>query len=61
MTYARDGYAFYSVQTPQFFSECELPVDQSEMTPSQRRQWQALKNAAERHGQNIVSSPYRLG
>ena len=60
-TYAKDGYLFYSVSTPSFFSEIELPEEEEEMTSAQRKKLEALKRAAEQHGTYVQTSAYELG
>jgi hypothetical protein len=59
--YARDGFRFYRVHTPQFFLEHELPIDDRQMTAAQRRLLVRLEDAAERHGTSIEASPFRTG
>jgi hypothetical protein len=57
---AREGYAFFRVETPAVFREFELPTA-GKLTGSAERQYGALKDLAEIHRTGIQSSPYRVG
>lgn len=60
-TYAPDGFAFFSVSTPNFFSEFKLPIDDSADNKTQAAQRNRLERAAEAHGTYVRVSSYRLG
>lgn len=61
LTYAAEGYSYYSVETPTFFREQELPTDperDTEMHASLRR---LLADLAEQHGTYVRRTAYRRG
>jgi hypothetical protein len=59
--YAREGYRFYSVETPSVFVEYELPDDDHDMNERQEEQWDDLLVLAHDYETTIHSSPYRRG
>ena len=59
-TLARQGYAFFRVETAAVFREYELPTV-AKLTGPAKRQYEALKDLAEIHRTGIQSSPYRAG
>lgn len=61
MKYARPGYRYYSVSTPSFFRELELPEQDEDMTAAERRRMASLDHDAERHGTAVHASPYKIG
>jgi hypothetical protein len=60
MTYAREGYRFYSVITPSVAKEYELPERDEDMTAADERKYRRLETLAEKHGTHIQSSTYAL-
>lgn len=60
MTYAKPGYRFYSVSTPVFFREYELP-EHGKLAGDDLANEIELQELAEIHGAPIISSSYRLG
>jgi hypothetical protein len=59
-TRAREGHAFFRVETAAVFREYELPTA-GKLTGAARQQYEALKDLAEIHRTGIQSSPYRVG
>jgi hypothetical protein len=57
---AKDGHAFFRVETAAVFREYELPTA-GKLTGPDKRQYEALKDLAEIHHTGIQSSPYRVG
>jgi hypothetical protein len=58
---ARDGYAFFSVETPSIFREIELPIRDEDCSDEELAQHESLKEDAEAHGTYVKSSPYERG
>lgn len=52
---------FYSVSTPSFFREIELPADFDRWTSAEMKRFRRLEDAAERHGTYVNVTNYRLG
>jgi hypothetical protein len=59
--YARDGYCFYSVSTPSFFLEYELPVDFELHTCDQELKMERLEQEAGNYRVYVHASEYELG
>jgi hypothetical protein len=61
MRYAREGYAFFCVETPSVFDERELPIRAEDCSESQLQEFQELDDLAVEHGTSVKSSPYQRG
>jgi hypothetical protein len=61
MKYAKEGYLFYSVETPSFFREVELPEKAEDMTTAQERKLRSLQKDAEKYGTHVRTSTYQRG
>jgi hypothetical protein len=59
---APHGYAWFSINTPSFFTEVLLPLDWAgPLTDEERTAIARLEDAAERHGASIENFEYRRG
>lgn len=61
MKYARDGWAFFSVETPSTFLEYELPLDPDALSGRQAAKLERLERLAETHGTAVQSCTYERG
>jgi hypothetical protein len=59
MRYAKEGYRFYSVITPQVAVEFELP-EVGDLKGEEQRQYDVLTDTSEAHGAPIQASTYAL-
>jgi hypothetical protein len=59
--YATEGRAWYSVITPGFFREYNLPLDPRDDTRHESRLRQKLADFAEHLGTYVNRTDYRLG
>jgi hypothetical protein len=59
--FARDGYAYFQVETPSVFCEMELPIREDDYSPEEEAQHQELMDLAEAHGTYVKSTPYQRG
>jgi hypothetical protein len=61
LQYAPDGYAYYSVSTPNVFKERLLPIDDCSWTVEQASQWNALSELADEMGTIVNQTGYKRG
>lgn len=57
----RGEWIYYCVDTPSVFRELHLPSSWDDMTPSQRKAYDALYDLARDHGTNVYRSAVRRG
>lgn len=57
MTYAKDGYAFFRVLTPQVAREYELPLT-GDLIDSDLDRYEELQDLAEAHRTSIITGRY---